>query len=51
MSTIRRYTVEVTDPVTQEVTTLEADSEAKLEQLLDQHLATRYPDTDGQQAG
>lgn len=39
MSTTR-YTADVTNPTTGETTTVAADTEAELEQLVDDHLAT-----------
>lgn len=38
------YQADVTDPVTGETTTLSAATPAELEQLIDEHLATGYPD-------
>lgn len=39
-----RYTAEVTNPLTHEVTVLEAGSEAELEQMVDRHLTQEFPD-------
>lgn len=39
-----RHSAEVTDPVTQEMTTLTADTAEQLEQLVDEHLASRFPE-------
>lgn len=41
-----RYIAEMTDPITQETTTIEATSEAELEHLVDQHLQRSYSDTE-----
>lgn len=41
--TNRRYTAEVTDPITQEETVLTAASPQELEQRIDDFLNTRYP--------
>ena len=38
------YLADVTDPVTGETTTLSAATQAELEQLVYEHLATGYPD-------
>lgn len=38
------YQADVTDPITGETTTLSAATQAELEQLIDEHLATGYPD-------
>ncbi len=42
--TNRRYTAEVTDPITQEETVLTAASPQELEQRIDDFLNTRYPE-------
>lgn len=39
-----RYSADVTDPATQETTTLTADTAEQLEQLVDEHLASRFPE-------
>ena len=37
-------TAEITDPITGDIATLTAASEAELEQLIDRHLRQKYPD-------
>lgn len=40
----RQYVAEIKDPVTGEVTTLTASTEAELDRAVEEHFAQSYPD-------
>lgn len=44
------YTAEVQDPVTGTTETLTAQTEEQLEQLVDDHLAGNYPDSESEKS-